>query len=235
MTTPDIIEKLKEMGSIPIRNIFIKHGAPENSVYGVKVADLKTLIKSLKGQQEIAMELYASGISDAMYLAALVADGNKMTTEQLHSWAEQASWNMISEYSVPWVASENKHALELGLTWIEDPREHVASSGWCTLSCYLSVFPDELIDRKIISNLIERIEKSIHQSPNRVKYTMNGFLIATGVYVRDLNALIEQTTSQIGTIYVEMEGASCKAPDALTYIQKTVSRGPMKKKKTAKC
>lgn len=235
MKTPEIIEKLKEMGSIPIRTIFIKHGAPENSVYGVKVSDLKTLLKSLKGQQEIAMELYASGISDAMYLAALVADGNKMSVEQLHSWAEQASWNMISEYSVPWVASENKHALELGLTWIEDLREHVASSGWCTLSCYLSIFPDELIDRKIISNLIERVEKSIHQSPNRVKYTMNGFLIATGVYVRDLNALIEQTTTQIGTIYVEMEGTSCKAPDALTSIKKTVSRGPMKKKKTAKC
>ncbi len=235
MKTEDIILKLKEMSSEQTRNIFIKHGAPENAVYGVKVTDLKTLLKPLKGQQEIAMELYASGISDAMYLAALVANGNKMSTEQLQRWAEQACWNMISEYAVPWVASENKHAFEIGLSWIEDSREQVAAAGWCTLSCYLSMHPDEQIDRNKISELIQRIEHSIQHSPNRVKYTMNGFLIATGVYVRDLNGLIEQTSKRIGTILVDMEGTSCKVPDAISSIQKTIARGPMKKKKTAKC
>jgi 3-methyladenine DNA glycosylase AlkD len=235
MKTEDILLKLKEMSSEQTRNIFIKHGAPKNSVYGVKVADLKTLLKPLKGQQEIAMELYESGISDAMYLAALVADGNKMSTAQLQLWAEQASWNMISEYAVPWVASENKQAFELGLVWIDDSREQVAAAGWCTLACFLSIYPDEQIDRNKISELIHRIESNIQHSPNRVKYTMNGFLIAAGVYVRDLNELIEQTSIRIGTVYVDMEGTSCKVPDAISYIHKTIARGPMKKKKTAKC
>jgi 3-methyladenine DNA glycosylase AlkD len=48
-------------------------------MFGVKVGDLKPIVKQIKGDQELAMQLYATGNSDAMYLAGLVADGRKMT------------------------------------------------------------------------------------------------------------------------------------------------------------
>ena len=74
MKTADIVKELKSLGSQSIKNVLIKHGAQE-PFYGVKVEDLKKISKKIKGNHELAMDLYDTGISDAMYLAGIVADG----------------------------------------------------------------------------------------------------------------------------------------------------------------
>ena len=76
-------------------------------MFGVKIGDLKPMQKKLKGQQQLAMELYATKNSDAMYLAGLIANGSNMTRKQLDQWAKEASWHMIAGYSVPWVTAEH--------------------------------------------------------------------------------------------------------------------------------
>jgi 3-methyladenine DNA glycosylase AlkD len=53
----------------------------------VLVGDLKPLAKKIKGDQALASALYATGNSDAMYLAGLVADGAKMSRAELNAWA----------------------------------------------------------------------------------------------------------------------------------------------------
>ncbi len=108
----EIMTELAKLGSEQTRRTFARHGAPPQ-MFGVKVGDLKTIAKKIRGNQSLAMGLYATGNSDAMYLAGLVADGQKMTKPQLESWAKNATWYMLSEYTVPWVASENSGGREL--------------------------------------------------------------------------------------------------------------------------
>ena len=235
MTTAEVMKQLEAMGSAQTRNIFINHGAPADKLFGVKVGDMKSLLKPLKGKQDVALELYETGNSDAMYLAALVADGKKMSKEQLQHWAETATWNMISEYSVPWVTAESPFALELGLKWIDDAREHVASAGWTSICCYLSMESDEHIDRTLMLELLMRVEKEIPHASNRVRYCMNTFVIGLGGYVRDLSNEAILTAKRIGKVSVNQGNTECKVPDAAGYIQKMIDRGPVKKKKTAKC
>ena len=235
MTIEEVLQELKAMGSEQTRKIFASHGAPLDTLYGVKVGDMKKLLKPLKGQQEIALALYETGISDAMYLAALVADGRLMTRTQLDHWAASASWHMISEYSVAWVASESPFALELALKWIDDPREHVATAGWNTLSNCLAMLPDDQIERSHMVDLLNRIVRTISTAPNRVRYCMNGFIISLGGYVRDLSPEAIAAAKKIGKVEVQMGKTSCNVPDAAAYIQKMIDHGPVKKKKTAKC
>jgi hypothetical protein len=64
---------------------------------------------------------------------------------------------------------------------------------------------------------------------------MNSFVIAVGSYVAPLTADAMATAAEIGIVTVDMNGTACKVPDAATYIIKTQSRGPVKKKKTVKC
>jgi hypothetical protein len=45
-------------------------------MFGVKVGDLKPVLRPIKGNQKLALELYATGNSDAMDLAGLAADGS---------------------------------------------------------------------------------------------------------------------------------------------------------------
>jgi 3-methyladenine DNA glycosylase AlkD len=233
MTTKEILQQLKEMGSETTKNTLIKHGAKE-PFYGVKVEDLKKIQKKIKINTLLALELYDTGVSDAMYLAGLIANGSEMTAKQIDEWAEKAPWQMISEYTVPWVTAEHPDAWKIGLKWIDDSREHIASSGWSTLAAVVSMTASP--DFETIKKLLKKVEKSIHQAPNRVRYTMNGFIINVGAYVPELSEDAIKTGSAIGKIFVDMGGTACKVPYSPEYIEKAVAKGSLnKKKKTVKC
>lgn len=232
MTLHQTMSLLQSLGSDTYKSVMIKHGATE-PFFGVKIEELKKIQKKEKGNQELALQLYDTGNSDAMYLAGLIADGSKMIEDELQHWAEKAPWHMISEYTVPWVASEHPKRWELALKWIDDPRETVASSGWSTLAGIASL-PSNL-DLNEYRKLLQRVAESIHHAPNRVRYTMNAFLINTGSYIPELHKEAIQIAEKIGTVMVNMGATACKVPSAPDYIRKTVEKGQFKKKKTIKC
>lgn len=236
MTTKQVLAELQSLGSESIKKILMKHGSKE-PLYGVKVEDLKKVQKKIKeNQQQIALELYDSGIGDAMYLAGLMADGSKMTIKELKGWVTKANSQMSSECTVPWVTSEHPKAWDLAMEWIESPKESVATAGWNTLGCLVAIRPDAELDIKELEALLNRVQKEIQQAPNRVRYTMNGFVIAVGSYVAALTEKAIETGKKIGTITVDMNGTACKVPSAPDYIKKVKERGSIgKKKKTAKC
>jgi 3-methyladenine DNA glycosylase AlkD len=234
-TVSQVMTALKQKGSAQTRKTFARHGAPE-AMFGVKVADLKTIAKKIKGQQALAYALYESGNSDAMYLAGIVADGSQMTRKQLESWVKGATWYMLSEYTVPWVATESPYARDLALKWIDSKKQSIASSGWCTYAGIVAVTPDEALDLAEVKQLLERVVKQIDTAPNRVRYTMNGFVIAVGAYVKPLLKQAKAAAKKIGTVSVDMGDTACKVPRALEYIEKIEKSGRVgKKRKTIKC
>lgn len=235
-TVAEVMTELKKKGSVERIKAFVKHGAPPNNMFGVSVADMKVIAKKIKGNQELAYELYETGNSDAMYLAGMVADGSLMTKRQLDGWAKNSSWEMISEYTVPRVATESKDARDLALKWMRFKKESVASCGWNTYAGYVTVTPDDELDLAEIKALLKQIEKEIDTVPNRVKYTMNGFVIAVGSYVLPLMKQAKATAKELGKVDVDMHGTSCKVPLASEYIAKIEKSGRAgKKRKTLKC
>lgn len=233
MTCKEVLIELEKLGSDQTKKIFVNHGAPANQIFGVKVGDLKVLQKKIKKNHNLSLELFKTKNSDAMYLAGLIADEKLISQKDLNDWVENTTWYMLSEYTVPWIASESRYALELGLLWINSKKEPIASAGWSTLSGYLSLTPNADIDLKLMQKLLKQIETTIHKQPNRVKYTMNGFVISCGSYVNDLTKLAKQTANKIGKVNVEMNGTACKVPSAEEYILKVedMNRVGVKKKK----
>ncbi len=143
-TVATIMSELKKKGKEQTRKIYARHGMNPERVYGVSVADLKVIAKTIKGQQDLACELYETGNMDAMYLAGMVADGSRLSKAQLNKWAKSASdLQMIAEYTVPWLAVENAMARELALEWMDSKDAQIAASGWCSYSGLLSIKPDE--------------------------------------------------------------------------------------------
>lgn len=235
MTSKEILQELEGLKNEQYRKIFMNHGAP-SSVLGVKVEDLKKIMKKTKKNHALSLELYNSGISDAMYLAGLIADEKQITREQLQDWVEKATWYMLGEYTVAWVAAESPHGYELGKTWIESDEETIACAGWSTLSSWLSITPAEQIDTEEVKNWIDRIVRDIHNAPNRVRYVMNGFVIAAGSFVPELTEYAVAAGEKIGKVHVDMGGTACKVPSIPDYIQKVKDKGNIgKKKKMARC
>ena len=226
---------LKKAGTAQTRKTFARHGAPEN-FFGVKVGDLKVIAKQIKGNQELAYELYETGNSDAMYLAGIVADGSQMNKKQLDGWAKAAPWHMVSEYTVPGVAVDSPHARDLAVKWIKSKKELIACCGWNTYAGVLATTPDEDLDLKEIESLLKQIETDIDKAPGRVRYTMNGFVISVGGYVKPLAKKAKATAKKLGKVEVEMGDTACKVPLATEYIEKMEKAGrAFKKRKTIKC
>ena len=235
MTLQDIMQQLQQMGNESIKNVLVKHGARE-PFFGVKIEDLKKIVKKTKTDHALSLELYDTGNSDAMYLAGLIADPIKMTREDLNHWAEKAYWYMLSEFTVAWVASESPYGTELALQWIESEKENIASSGWATLASIAALKKDNEIDVILYKQLLERVAKTIHSEKNRVRHTMNNFVIAVGGYCSHLSAEAINVASTIGKVKVDMGGTACKVPVASEYIQKMHNRGLLgKKRKSARC
>ena len=235
MTSKEVLSQLEKMGNAQIKTILLKHGASE-PLLGVKIGDMKPIQKKIKKDYKLSMELYNSRVYDAMYLAGLVADEEKMTKKEINDWAKRSNSSGLSEYTVAWVAAESKYGWELGMEWIDSPKERIASSGWSTLAGWLSLKPDAELDIKAIRSLLARIEKQIHKAPNRVRYVMNNFIICAGSYVKELTAECIALSDRIGTVMIDMGGTACKVPTASDSINKVKEReGLGKKKKTVKC
>ena len=192
MTAEEIVEQLKPLGIDTYKKTMLNHGIQEPFI-GVKIEDLKKFQKRIKKDYRLALDLYDTGIYDAMYLAGLIADDPKMTKKDLRRWLAKANCSALQEYTVPWVAAESNHRRELALEWIESNEEGVASAGWATLSSLVAIKDDADLDLAELKQLLQRVQQTIHQQPNRVRYVMNGFVIAVGSYVQALTDLALQT------------------------------------------
>jgi len=235
MTVPEIMSELQSRGSESIKKILVKHGVKE-PFFGVKIEYLKPIQKKIKTDYQLAKDLYATGNADAQYLAGLIADDEKMTRTDLQTWAEQALSANINEYTVPWVAAGSLHGFEMAMEWIDSKDEHIAAAGWSTLGNLSALKEDSELDLPAYRALLERVVKTIHTAPNRVRSRMNTFVINVGTYIAPLTADAMAAAEKIGPVYVDTSGTACKVPDAAEYISKAKARGNLgKKKKTVKC
>ena len=235
MTLDQAMSELAAKGSEAVKTIWLKHGAKE-PFFGVKVGDLKPLHKKMKGDQALALELYATGNSDAQYLAGMIADGKLMTPAQLDTWAKTAGWNMISGFTVPWVASEHPEGFALATKWIDAKDEAIAVAGWKTLGALATIAPDDRLPVKKFSTLLDRVATSISAASDDVRLAMNQFIIAVGTYVAPLGDQAIATARTIGRVEADLGDTACKIPDAEAYILKRRRGAPIApKRKTVRC
>lgn len=235
MTLEEVMRELELKASPTTKKTLMRHGAPE-PLFGVKIGDLKPIQKKLKGQQELALELFSTGNSDAMYLAGLVANGAKMTKKQLETWVNNASWSMLAGYTVPWVTAEHPDAFSIATKWIDAKKELKAVAGWSTLSSLVTTVTDDELPINELSVLLDRVLNTIHSSANRVRYAMNSFVICLGTYVAPLAEQALKAAKSIGKVEVEMGETDCQVPEAASYILKCRRGAPVApKRKTTRC
>ncbi|MFN8138797.1 MAG: DNA alkylation repair protein [Fimbriimonadales bacterium] len=235
MTAKQIVAELKPLGSEGYRKILRNHGVPE-PMFGVKVEELKKYEKAIKKDYQLALDLFDTGIYDAMYLAGLIADETRMTKKDLRAWQKKAGASPIAEFAVAWVAADSTHGWDLATEWIASKDEDAVVTGWGTLSSLVAVRDDSDLDIPALRKLLKEVQKTIHNQPNRVRYKMNNFVIALGSYVRGFTDEAIRAGEQIGPVTVDMGNTSCKVPFSPDQIGKVVAKDRVgKKRKTARC
>jgi 3-methyladenine DNA glycosylase AlkD len=235
MTAQQIVSEIEPLGTEGYRRVMRNHGVT-GPLFGVKVEELKKYQKAIKKDYRLALDLFDTGIYDAMYLAGLIADESKMTKDDLRGWLGKATSDVVAEFAVAWVAAEGPHGWDLALEWIDSQDEKSAVVGWGTLSSLVAVKDDSDLDIPALRRLLERVSSIIHDQPNRVRLKMNGFVIALGSYVRELTDEALRAGEEIGKVEVDMGNTSCNVPFAPDYIRKVAAKGRMGRKgKSARC
>lgn len=235
MTAQQILKELKPLGKESYKRMMMKNYGVKEPYFGVAIGELKKFQKRIKMDYQLALDLYDTGNYDAMYLAVLIADDARMTKKDLQRWVDQAYAGWLSG-GTAWVAAGNGHGREMALKWIESKKPLVASAGWATFSSLVSIKEDEDLDIAELKRLLTRVQKTIHDEPDMVRYHMNAFVIAVGSYVKPLTEYAIQVGKKVGPVTADLGDNNCQICFAPDYIRKVEERGTLgKKRKTAKC
>jgi 3-methyladenine DNA glycosylase AlkD len=236
MQAAAVLSELEAMGSEKTKAMLMRNHGVKEPCFGVKIGDMKRLVKRIKCDHALALALYDSGNYDAMYFAGLIADDARMTRRDLQRWAQNARGGCLAGSTVAWVAAGSAHGWDLALKWIDAPKAHVAEAGWATLSCRVALREDADLDLRALETLVDRVRETIHTAPDALRYAMNNFVISVGCYVRPLTALALEAGAAIGPVAADLGNNQCRIPSIIDYIRKVEKRGSLgRKRKAVKC
>lgn len=187
-------------------------------MFGVSFADYKKLAKQIKTNQELALELWATGNHDARILATMIADPETIDNKTLDLWAKD-----LDNYVITDAFSSFMKKCPIAQTkmekWVLSEKEWIGAAGHSMLS-HITMSENDLND-KYFEEHLKRIESKIHSSKNRVRYSMNNSVIAIGVRNDFLKKIATAAAKRIGPVDVDHGQTSCKTPEAVGYIEKT--------------
>jgi 3-methyladenine DNA glycosylase AlkD len=220
MTNLPILDELRALGKPQFAKTYRRHGADEN-VFGVSTADMKTLVKRIKVDHDLAQKLWASGNHDARILATMIADPNKADADLLEQWASDLKDYPVSDALGVYVA-RTPIAREIMEKWTQSDSEWSGAVGWNVLGAIAR--SDETLNDAYFEKYLAIIERDIHTQKNRIRHSMNNALIAIGTRKPALEQKALEVAGKIGKVMVDHGNTDCKTPDAASYIKKTLER-----------
>ena len=230
-----VMQELEALGKERTKKIYISNGAQE-PLFGVATGAMKPMAKKIKINQPLAEELYATGNYDAMYFAGIIADPKAMNDSDFNRWMDKAYFYMLSDFVVAVTLSESDLAQDLADTWMASGDELRMSAGW---SCYCWLIgnrSDYEFSEMKMSQMLDRVKKTIHDSPERTKSAMNNFLYTVGISYLPLHDKASKTAEEIGIVEVKRVKKKSSFLNAYESIQKEVDRGRLGfKRKHVRC
>ncbi|MBD1383106.1 DNA alkylation repair protein [Metabacillus arenae] len=230
-----VIQELESLGKERTKKMYISNGAHE-PLFGVATGAMKPIAKKIKKNQRLADELYATGNYDAMYFAGIIADPNTMTESDFDRWMDEAYFYMLSDYVVAVTLSESDIAQDVADKWITSGDELRMSAGWSCYCWLLGNRKDNEFSESKISNMLDIVKNSIHDSPERTKSAMNNFLYTVGISYLPLHEKAVEAAKEVGTVEVKRDKKKPSFLNAYESIQKEMDRGKLGfKRKYVRC
>ncbi len=230
MTKTEVMKELRLNGTAQNRKVYRNHGI-RGKLFGVSYAALGKLKKTIKTDQSLAEQLWATGNNDARALATMIADPGEISAGTLNAWAKDAGNRGIAA-AISNVAAETASAKGRMEKWTTSKDEMIACAGWHTLASIAR--QDNGLPDTYFAKYLQTIQSKIHTSDNWVKYAMNNALISIGVRNPALEKKAIAAAKRIGEVEVDHGQTGCKTPDAAAYIKKTVAHYKKKASKARK-
>jgi 3-methyladenine DNA glycosylase AlkD len=225
MSLAETMRTLEKAGSAQTRKTYLRHGA-EEPMFGVSFAVLKTLVKKIGVDHELALALWDTKNHDARILAMKIADPAQIAPSDLDRWVRENRVRMCGGYAAM-LAAESPHGAAKASEWFKSSEAALRAAAW-TLAGFLAN-RDETTPDKWFLDRLAHIEKSIHSAPNAEREAMNMAVITIGGRNAALRKAATAAAKRIGKVEVDHGDTACKTPDAVPYIEKMWAHATAKK------
>ncbi len=235
MTFEEVMHELESLATDQTKKIYQAHGVHEPH-WGVPTMAMRPLAKKIKQNQALAEQLYTTGNYDAMYFAGMIADPKTMTEADFDRWMDAAYFFMLSDYVVAVSLAETIFAQAVADRWIKSSEELRMSAGWACYEWLLGSRPDSEFEPEKIKTMLGMVANTIHDQPNRARYSMNGFVIAVGVSYLPLHEEAVKVAEKIGKVKATTDKGPVSVPLATESIQKAKDKNRLGfKRKSVRC
>ncbi|MFD0826283.1 DNA alkylation repair protein [Neobacillus sp. M.A.Huq-85] len=235
MNFETVMQELEALSKERTKKTYISNGAHE-PLFGVATGAMKPLAKKIKKDQPLAEELYATGNYDAMYFAGIIADPMIMTEADFERWIDAAYFYMLSDYVVAVTLAETDIAQAVADKWIASGEELRMSAGWSCYCWLLGNRPDSEFSESKLAGMLDQVENTIHDAPDRTKSAMNNFMYTVGVSYLPLHDKALETAKAVGPVEIRRDKKKSSILLASENIQKDLDRGRLGfKRKYVRC
>ncbi|MBU8919046.1 DNA alkylation repair protein [Bacillus sp. FJAT-29953] len=230
-----VMQELEALGKERLKKMYIGNGAHE-PVFGVATGAMKPLAKKIKIDQPLAEQLYATGNYDAMYFAGIIADPKAMREEDFDRWMDGAYFYMLSDYVVAVTLAEADIAQAVADKWIASGEELRMSAGWSCYCWLLGNRKDTEFSASKLTGMLDQVEKTIHDAPDRAKSAMNNFINTVAISYVPLHEKAVETAKAVGLVEIKRDKKKSSILNASENIQKEIDKGRVGfKRKYVRC
>ncbi len=193
-----------------------KFGIISNNSLGIYHKELKMIAKEIGHDNELALQLFDSGIYEGRLLCSKIFKPKDVTETLMEKWVKTfENWEICDSFSMG-LFSKNKFALAKILEWTEREPEFEKRAGFATMASYCMA--NKISENELFEQFFPIIKREAKDERLYVKKAVNWALRNIGKRNIDLNG----KAIEIATEILEFENKSAQwiAKDALKELQK---------------
>ncbi len=214
MHCKDILQQLESLSNPEAVAGMARFGINSNNTYGVSIPALRKIARDTGKDHALALALWQSGIHEARILAGMIDEPEKVTREQMESWAvDFDSWDVCDQVCSN-LFDKTEFARHKALEWSGRKEEFVKRAGFVLMAA-LAVHDKKANDEEFLK-FLPIIKREAIDDRNFVKKAVNWALRQIGKRNLNLNRAAIETAKEIQEI--DSKAARWIASDALREL-----------------
>jgi 3-methyladenine DNA glycosylase AlkD len=223
----NILNQIKLNGNPANLKGMARYGIRFDEAYGCNIPFLRKLAKNYKGNHDLAMELWRTGLHEARIIAFLIDDPKKVTEPQAERWLKDVkSWD-ICDGLCSNLIRKTPFAYKKAFEWSSRKEEFQKRAGFVMMAV-LAVH-DKEADDEIFLEFLDRIEEESSDERNFVKKAVNWALRQIGKRNSKLHESAIKTAEKIK--HQDSKSAGWIANDALREFKTETTQKILKRRK----
>ena len=225
-TLGEVLDKLTKKAKSDQLEGMARFGIVGDQRMGVSVPDMRKIAKEIGKDHQLALELWDTGIPEAMIVAGMVAEPDKLTEIQMEDWVVDInSWDVCDQVCMN-LFEKSAYVEQKIYEWSEREEEFVKRTAFALIACL--AWHDKDASDQEFTKYFPVIKNGSTDDRNFVKKAVNWALRNIGKRNVELNKAALQVAREIQVI--DSKSARWIASNAIRELESDKVQARLKKK-----